>query len=101
MYPVLPDAAGHDKVFTSVPLTASVEFSRAFMETQHAIGEDAEAFGLFWGARFEGIRDLPHVQLLAEHELSPKQCLDIYRRHKSDMKAVWEEVTRRVRPLES
>ena len=99
LYPVLPDAAGQDKVYTSVPPAASVEFARAFMETQHAIGEEAEAIGLFWGARFEGIRDLPHLQLLAEHELSPKQCLEIYRRGRNDMQAVWDEVARRCRPL--
>lgn len=99
LYPVLPDRSGQEKVFTSVPQQASIEFSRAFMETQHAIGEESEAIGLFWGARFEGIRDLPHVQLLAEHEMSAKACLDIYRRHHNDMHAVWDEATRRVRPL--
>lgn len=99
MYPVLPDASGHEKVFTSIPSNASVEFARAFTETQHAIGEEAESLGLFWGARFMGIVDTPHIQLFPQHEMSPKECLDLYRRNGNAMRAVWDECTRRVRPL--
>jgi LysM repeat protein len=99
MYPVLPDSSGHEKVFTTVPPGASVEFARAFNETQHAVGEESEQLGLFWGARFMGIVDTPHVQLLAQHEMSPKECLDIYRRNGETLRAVWDEASRRVRPL--
>jgi peptidoglycan L-alanyl-D-glutamate endopeptidase CwlK len=99
LYPVLPDSAGQEKVFTSVPPNASVEFARAFNETQHAIGEEAEHLGLFWGARFMGIEDTPHIQLFPQHEMSPKECLEIYRRNGETLRAVWDEATRRVRPL--
>ncbi|HEX5108278.1 MAG TPA: LysM peptidoglycan-binding domain-containing protein [Vicinamibacterales bacterium] len=99
LYPVLPDSAGQEKVFTSVPPNASVEFARAFNETQRAIGEEAEHLGLFWGARFMGIVDTPHIQLFPQHEMSPKECLEIYRRNDETLRAVWDEASRRVRPL--
>jgi LysM domain/D-alanyl-D-alanine carboxypeptidase len=99
MYPVLPDSAGREQVFTDIPDEASVEFSRAFARTQDGIGEGAEALGLFWGARFTGIVDTPHVQLLAETEMSAKQCLEIFRNNGNKLQAVWDEATRRVKPL--
>jgi hypothetical protein len=99
MYPVLPNAAGRDSVFTSIPGDASVEFARAFRRIQNAIGEDAEAIGLFWGARFTGIVDTPHIQLLAEHDMSARECLKIFRDNGNRRDAVWAEATRRVKPL--
>jgi peptidoglycan L-alanyl-D-glutamate endopeptidase CwlK len=99
MYPVLPAASGRDQVFTDIPDHASVEFARAFRRIQNAIGEEAEGIGLFWGARFSGIADTPHVQLLAEHELSAKACLKIFRDHGNNLQTVWDEASRHVRPI--
>lgn len=99
MYPVLPDASGKDKVFTEIPPKSSIEFARAFRRTQESIGEIAEELGLFWGARFSGIVDTPHIQLLAQHEMSPKECLKIFRKNSNTLQAVWDEASRRVRPL--
>ena len=99
MYPVLPDSSGKDKVFTDIPKKASVEFARAFHRTQESIGEIAEALGLFWGARFSGIVDTPHIQLLAQHEMSPAECLKIFRKNGEKLQPVWDEASRRVRPL--
>jgi peptidoglycan L-alanyl-D-glutamate endopeptidase CwlK len=99
LYPVLPDSAGKEKVFTSIPKDASVEFGRAFSRIQNAIGDGAEGLGLFWGARFAGIVDTPHIQLLAEHDMSAKECLKIFRDNGDDLEAVWLEVSRRVKPL--
>jgi len=101
LYPVLPDSTGAAKVFTSIPKNASVEFARAFGRIQNAIGDESEALGLFWGARFMGIVDTPHVQLLAQHELSPKECLQIFRDNGKRIEPVWDEATRRVRPLDA
>jgi LysM repeat protein len=101
MYPVLPDATGRDNVFTSIPSQSSVEFARAFSGIQNAIGDEAEQLGLFWGARFSGIADTPHVQLLAEHDLGAKECLKIFRSNGNQLQAVWDEATRRVKPLVS
>jgi peptidoglycan L-alanyl-D-glutamate endopeptidase CwlK len=100
MYPVLPDSTGKERVFTSVPENASVEFARAFAGIQHAIGEEAEALGLFWGARFMGIVDTPHIQLFAQHEMSPKECLKIFRDNGNTLQPVWDEAGRRVKPLD-
>jgi len=99
MYPVLPDATGRERVFTDIPDHSSVEFARAFTRVQHAIGDEAEQLGLFWGARFSGIVDTPHVQLVAEHDLSAKECLRIFRNSGDSLQAVWDEATRRVKPL--
>jgi LysM repeat protein len=101
MYPVLPDAAGKEKVFTRIPENASVEFARAFAAIQNAIGDESEGLGLFWGARFMGIVDTPHVQLLAQHEMSPKECLKIFRDNGNDLQPVWDEASRRVKSLHS
>lgn len=101
IYPMLPDATGKDKVFTSIPKSASVEFGRAFTGIQNAVGDEAERLGLFWGARFMGIVDTPHVQLLAQHEMSPRECLQIFRGSGNNLHAVWDEATRRVKPLNS
>ena len=95
----MPDAAGTDKVFTSIPKNASIEFARAFTAIQNAIGDESERLGLFWGARFMGIVDTPHVQLFAQHDMSPKECLAIFRANDEDMQAVWDEASRRVKPL--
>jgi LysM repeat protein len=99
IYPVLPDSAGKEKVFTSIPDNGSVEFGRAFARIQNAIGDEGEGLGLFWGARFTGIVDTPHVQLLAEHDMSAKECLRIFRNNGDDLDAVWHEASRRVKPL--
>ena len=99
MYPVLPDATGRETVFTSIPSHSSVEFARAFTGIQNAIGDEAEQLGLFWGARFSGIADTPHVQLLAEHALGARECLQIFRSNGNQLRAVWDEATRRVKPL--
>src|SRR4029453_9291763 len=93
MYPVLPDSAGKEKVFTSIPENASVEFARAFAGIQNAIGAGVERLGLFWGARFTGIAGTPHVQLLAEHEMSPKECLKIFRDNGDNLQPVWDEAS--------
>jgi hypothetical protein len=94
MYPVI-----NGKVFTDVPKSASVEFRRTFHQVQDAIGEAAEALGLFWGARFSGIADTPHIQLLAQQDLSPAECLKIFNRNGRSLDAVWAEASRRVKPL--
>jgi peptidoglycan L-alanyl-D-glutamate endopeptidase CwlK len=99
MYPVLPDSTGKEKVFTSVPKSSSVEFKRAFDRVQRTVGEEAEGLGLFWGARFSGIVDTPHVQLLSEQEMKPAECLRILNRNGGNLDAVWEEAARRVKPL--
>jgi peptidoglycan LD-endopeptidase CwlK len=99
MYPVLPDATGRESVFTSIPNHSSVEFARAFTGIQNAIGDEAEQLGLFWGARFSGIADTPHIQLLAEHDLGARECLQIFRSNGNQLQAVWDEATRRVKPL--
>lgn len=99
LYPVLPDSKGKERVFTDVPPTASVEFGRAFAAIQNAIGDISEALGLFWGARFAGLVDTPHVQLLAQHDMSPKECLAIFRDNGNSLQPVWDEAARRVRPI--
>jgi len=99
MYPVLPNTTGKETVFTSIPKNSSVEFARAFNRIQNAIGDEAEHLGLFWGARFSGIGDTPHVQLLAEHDLGARECLKIFRNNGDNLQAVWDEASRRVRPL--
>lgn len=99
LYPVLRDSKGKERVFTEVPRNASVEFGRAFAAIQNAIGDVSEALGLFWGARFAGLVDTPHVQLLAQHDMSPKECLAVFRANGDDLTAVWDEATRRVRPI--
>ncbi len=99
LYPVLPDSKGKERVFTSVPSNASVEFGRAFAAIQNAIGDVSEALGLFWGARFAGLVDTPHVQLLAQHDMSPKECLAVFRANDNSLEAVWGEATGRVRPI--
>jgi LysM repeat protein len=99
MYPVLPDSTGKERVFTDIPKGASVEFAHAFNRVQRAIGEQSEGLGLFWGARFSGIGDTPHVQLLAEDNLNARECLRIFKDNGEDLDAVWKEAARRVKPL--
>jgi peptidoglycan LD-endopeptidase CwlK len=99
MYPVLPDASGREKVFTDIPKNASVEFKRAFDRIQRTLGEESEGLGLFWGARFSGIADTPHVQLLSEREMKPSECLRILNKNDGNLNAVWEEAARRAKPL--
>jgi hypothetical protein len=99
MYPVLPDSTGKERVFTEIPKHASVEFAHAFNRVQRAIGEQAEGLGLFWGARFSGIVDTPHIQLLAESDMKPSECLRILNAHNGDLNAVWDEATKRVKSL--
>jgi peptidoglycan L-alanyl-D-glutamate endopeptidase CwlK len=94
MYPVIGG-----KVFTDVAKGASVEFRRAFNAVQDAIGEEAERLGLFWGARFNGIVDTPHIQLLPEQELRPSEAFKILNKAGGDLAAVWAEATKRVKPL--
>jgi hypothetical protein len=99
MYPVLPDSSGKERVFTDIPKGASVEFAHAFNRVQRAIGEQSEGLRLFWGARFSGIGDTPHVQLLAENNMNARECLRIFKDNGEDLDAVWREATRRVKPL--
>ncbi|HEV2801173.1 MAG TPA: LysM peptidoglycan-binding domain-containing protein [Pyrinomonadaceae bacterium] len=99
LYPVLPDSTGKEKVFTDIPKNSSVEFKRAFDRIQRTAGEEAEGLGLFWGARFRGIVDTPHIQLLAESNMKPAECLRIMTRNGGSLDAVWEEAARRVKPL--
>lgn len=99
MYPVLPDSTGKERVFTEIPKHASVEFAHAFNRVQRAVGEQAEGLGLFWGARFSGIVDTPHIQLLAESDMKPSECLRILNAHDGDLDAVWDEATKRVKSL--
>jgi hypothetical protein len=94
MYPVL-----NNRVFTDVPRGASVEFRRMFHAIQDAAGEESERLGLFWGARFSGITDTPHIQLLAENDMSPAECLRIFNANGRTLQPVWDEAERRVRPL--
>lgn len=101
MYPVLPDAAGKLKVFTDIPKSSSIEFKRAFDRIQRTVGEEAESLGLFWGARFSGIVDTPHVQLLSEQDMKPAECLRILNRNDGNLDAVWQEAASRVKPLPS
>lgn len=94
MYPVI-----NGKIFVDVPKGASVEFRRTFNAIQDAIGEESERLGLFWGARFHGIRDTPHVQLLPEQELRPSEAFKILNKAGGNLEAVWAEATKRVKPL--
>lgn len=87
------------KIFVDVPKGASVEFRRTFNAVQDAIGEEAERLGLFWGARFRGIVDTPHVQLLPEQELRPSEAFKILTKNNGNLEAVWAEATKRVKPL--
>lgn len=89
------------KIFVDVPRGASVEFRRTFNAVQDAIGEEAERLGLFWGARFRGIVDTPHVQLLPEQELRPSEAFKILTKNKGNLEAVWAEATKRVKPLDN
>jgi peptidoglycan L-alanyl-D-glutamate endopeptidase CwlK len=73
LYPVLDG-----RVLTDIPGDASSEFRQRFKATQAAIIEEAERLGLTAGARFSRA-DPPHVQLLAEQVLRPRQCLEIFR----------------------
>jgi peptidoglycan L-alanyl-D-glutamate endopeptidase CwlK len=94
MYPVI-----NNRVFTDVPPGASVEFRRMFHAIQDVAGEEAERLGLFWGARFSGITDTPHIQLLAQNDMSPAECLRIFNANGRTLQPVWDEAERRVRPL--
>ncbi len=76
-----------------------MEFARAFTQIQNAIGDEAEQLGLFWGARFSGIVDTPHIQLLAEHDLGARECLKIFRKNGDQLQPVWDEASRRVKPF--
>jgi peptidoglycan hydrolase-like protein with peptidoglycan-binding domain/LysM repeat protein len=86
LYPVI-----EGRVHTDIPKDASREFRQRFEATQQAIIEDAERLGLTSGAHFSR-GDPPHVQLLAEDVLKPRQCLEIFRAHHNSLDAVWEEV---------
>lgn len=99
MYPVLPDSTGKERVFTDIPKHSSVEFAHAFNRVQRAIGEQAEGLGLFWGARFSGIVDTPHIQLVAESDLKPSECRRILDAHNGDLNAVWDEATKRAKSI--
>jgi peptidoglycan hydrolase-like protein with peptidoglycan-binding domain len=90
LYPVI-----EGRVFTAIPKDASREFRQRFEAVQQAIIEDAERLGLTSGAHFSR-GDPPHVQLLAEDVLRPRQCLEIFRAHNNNLDAVWEEVNRRL-----
>ncbi|HEX6622520.1 MAG TPA: LysM peptidoglycan-binding domain-containing protein [Pyrinomonadaceae bacterium] len=94
MYPVIGG-----KVFTDVPKGSSVEFRRTFNAIQDAAGEEAEGLGLFWGARFSGIVDTPHIQLLPQTDMAPSECLKIFKRNGNSLDAVWAEAEKRVKPL--
>jgi peptidoglycan L-alanyl-D-glutamate endopeptidase CwlK len=94
MYPVIGG-----KVFVDVPKGASVEFRRMFNAVQDAIGDEAERLSLFWGARFHGIRDTPHIQLLPEQDLRPSEAFKILNKAGGNLEAVWAEATKRVKPL--
>ncbi len=94
MYPVIGG-----KVLVDVPRGASVELRRMFNAVQDAIGDEAERLGLFWGARFHGIRDTPHIQLLPEQELRPSEAFKILNKAGGNLEAVWAEATKRVKPL--
>lgn len=94
MFPVI-----NGKIFVDVPKGSSVEFRRTFNAIQDAIGEEAERLGLFWGARFRGIVDMPHVQLLPEQELRPSEAFKILNKAGGNLEAVWAEATKRVKPL--
>jgi peptidoglycan L-alanyl-D-glutamate endopeptidase CwlK len=94
MYPVI-----NGKVFTDIPKSASVEFRKLFISIQDTAGEEAERLGLFWGARFTGIVDTPHIQLLAQHDLAPAECLKIFKKNGNSLAAVWAEAEKRVKPL--
>jgi peptidoglycan LD-endopeptidase CwlK len=94
MYPVI-----NGRVFTDVKKTDSVEFRRLFHSIQDAAGEEAERLGLFWGARFSGLGDTPHIQLLPENVLKAAECLRIFNRSGRSLAAVWAEAERHVKPL--
>lgn len=90
LYPVIDD-----RVRTRVPENASQDFRNRFRAIQHAIGVEAERVGLTWGGRWVDPVDMPHVQLLAQDDLPPREALGIYRAHDNSMQAVWDEATRR------
>ena len=90
LYPVI-----EGRVFTDIPQDASREFRRRFEAVQQAIIEGAEGLGLTSGIHFSRV-DPPHVQLMAEDVLRPRQCLEIFRTHNNNLDAVWEEVNRRL-----
>ncbi|HJQ32295.1 MAG TPA: M15 family metallopeptidase, partial [Pyrinomonadaceae bacterium] len=96
MFPVI-----NGKVFTDVKKTDSVEFRKLFHAIQDAAGEEAERLGLFWGARFSGIVDTPHIQLLPESVLKPSECLKIFKKNGDSLAAVWAEAEKHVKPLKA
>jgi peptidoglycan hydrolase-like protein with peptidoglycan-binding domain len=96
LYPVIDG-----KVRTSIPEHASSDFRNRFRAIQQAIGVEAERVGLTWGGRWAAPVDMPHVQLLAQDDLSPRAALEIYRAHDNSLQAVWDEATRRFHRSES
>ena len=89
MYPVL-----EGQVFTDIPKGAKQHLAPRFAEIQQAIIDEAEGLGLTSGAHFSGLGDTPHVQLLGEHVLNPRESLKIFNDNNNSFDAVWTEATR-------
>jgi peptidoglycan hydrolase-like protein with peptidoglycan-binding domain len=89
MYPVL-----EGQVFTDVPKGAKQHLAPRFEETQQAIIDAAEGQRLTSGAHFSGLVDTPHVQLLGENVLNPRESLKIFNDNNKSFDAVWTEATR-------
>ena len=84
-------------MFTETPKNASQTFKQRFNKTQQAIVEEAERLGLTPGAHFKKLVDMPHVQLLAESVLKPRECLQIFRTHNDNLNAVWAEASKLIK----
>ena len=82
LYPVI---GGH--VFTE-PTSGN---KQRFEEIQQAIIDEAEGMGLTSGVHFGSLGDKPHVQLLGEHVLNPKDALKIFNTNNKSFDAVWTE----------
>lgn len=89
-YPVLDGKVR----FTAPP---SQPLKDEFIRAQKAIGVESERAGLTWGGRWSNPYDPPHVQLLGQNEMNPRECLRIYRENGNSRQAVWDEATRRVK----
>lgn len=86
MYPVI-----EGQVFTDTPKGNKQHLAPRFKEIQQAIIDEVEALGLTSGVHFHNLVDTPHVQLLGQDVLNPKEALKIFNDNGKSFDAVWNE----------
>jgi D-alanyl-D-alanine dipeptidase len=89
MYPVI-----EGRVFTEKPKGAKKHLVPRFLEIQQGIIEEVERLGLTSGVHFHNLVDTPHVQLLGENVLNPREALQIFNHNGGSFDAVWTEASR-------